>query len=116
MQSSQLINQSVYGPDFGGAFGPDNVHLIGQGQFIFNPLVTGDGDIYFRLSFTGHMSLNGQVDKDFANDASGYRATLITTYRAGRPTQTPLGPVPLTRTAIYPKSYRLSATNIDNLL
>ena len=81
MQSSQLINQSVYGPDFGGAFGPDNVHLIGQGQFIFNPLVTGDGDIYFRLSFTGHMSLNGQVDKDFANDASGYRATLITTYK-----------------------------------
>ena len=86
VQSSQLINQSVYGPDFGGAFGPDNVHLIGQGQFIFNPLVTGDGDIYFRLSFTGHMSLNGQVDKDFANDASGYRATLITTYKGERRT------------------------------
>lgn len=116
VQSPTLINQSVYGPDFGGAYGPDNVHLIGQGQFIFNPLVTDDGDIYFRLSFSGHMTLNGQVNKDFANDNSGYRATLITTYRAGRPTQTPQGPVPLTRTAIYPKSYRLSAININTLL
>jgi hypothetical protein len=61
------------------------------------------------------MALNGQVG-DFANDSSGYRATLITTYRAGRPTQTPLGPVPLTRTAIYPKSYRGSAINIDELI
>ena len=116
VQSSTLINQSVYGPDFGGAFGPDNVHLIGQGQFVFNPLINSDGDIYFRLSFTGHMSLNGQVNDDFANNASGYRATLITTYRAGRPTQTPLGSVPLTRTAIYPKNYRLSAININTLL
>ena len=62
------------------------------------------------------MSLNGQVDKDFANDGSGYRATMITTYRDGRPTQTPLGRVPLTRTAIYPKAYRGSAINIDDLL
>ena len=62
------------------------------------------------------MTLNGQVNKDFANDNSGYRATLITTYRAGRPTQTPQGAVPLTRTAIYPKSYRLSAININTLL
>jgi len=108
VQSSTLINQSVYGPDFGGAFGP--------GSFIFNPLINSDGDIYFRLSFSGHMSLNGQVAKDFANDASGYRATIITTYRGGRPTQTPLGTVPLTRTAIYPKSYRASAINIDTLL
>jgi len=116
VQSSTLINQSVYGPDFGGSFGPDNVHLIGQGSFIFNPLINSDGDIYFRLSFSGHMSLNGQISKDFANDASGYRATIITTYRGGRPTQTPLGTVPLTRTAIYPKSYRASAINIDTLL
>ena len=116
VQSSTLINQSVYGPGFGGSFGPDNVHLIGQGSFIFNPLVNDDGDIYFRLSFSGHMSLNGQIAKDFANDASGYRATIITTYRGGRPTQTPLGTVPLTRTAIYPKNYRLSAIEIDTLL
>lgn len=115
INSSTLINQSVYGPDFGGEYGPDNVHLIGQGNFIFNPLINSDGDIYFRLSFSGHMALNGQVG-DFANDMSGYRATLITTYRSGRPTQTPEGTVPLTRTAIYPKSYRSGATLIDNLL
>ena len=99
--------------DFGGAFGPDNVHLIGQGQFIFNPLVTGDGDIYFRLFLLVTMSLNGQVDKDFANEPVDIVPHLL---QHDRSNYGILGPVPLTRTAIYPKSYRLSATNIDNLL
>jgi hypothetical protein len=113
IQDPNLINMSVYGPDYGGPYGPDNVHLIGQGQFIFNPLVNNDGDVYFRLSFSGHQSLNGQT-KDFLNDSSGYRAVLITTYRTGRPTQTPGGPVPETRTAIYPRRYRQSAVPIES--
>lgn len=109
-----LVNMSVYGPDYGGAFGPDNVHMIGQGSFIFNPLVNDEGDIYFRLSFSGHQALNGDV-RDFMNNSSGYRATIITTFRSGRPTQTPNGPVPETRTAIYPRRYRSSAIQIDTL-
>lgn len=112
IKDSSLINMSVYGPDYGGQYGPDNVHLIGQGQFIFNPLVNDDGDIYFRLSFSGHQSLNGQT-KDFLNDSSGYRAVLITTFRTGRPTQTPSGSIPETRTAIYPRRYRQSAVLLD---
>jgi hypothetical protein len=108
-----LINMSVYGPDYGNNYGPDNVHLIGQGQFIFNPLVNSEGDVYFRLSFSGHQSLNGQT-KDFLDDSSGYRAVLMTTFRTGRPTQTPGGAVPETRTAIYPRRYRQSAVLIDN--
>ena len=113
--SSQLVNESVYGPDYGGSYGPDNVHLIGQGQFIFNPLVNSDGDIYYRLSFSGLMELNGKTGS-FLDNNSGYRATLITTFRDGRPTQTPNGPVPRTRTGIYPKRYRQSAISIDTLL
>jgi len=113
--SSQLVNEAVYGPDYGGSYGPDNVHLIGQGQFIFNPLVTSDGDVYYRLSFSGPMELNGQTGP-FLNDNSGYRATLITTCRDGRPTQTPNGTVPQTRTGIYPRRYRQSAISIDTLL
>lgn len=109
-----LVNMSVYGPDYGGNFGPDNVHLIGQGQFIFKPLVTEDGDIYFKLSFSGHQSLNGQT-KEFLDNNSGYRATIITTFRTGRPTQTPGGVVPETRTAIYPRRYRQSAIDIYSI-
>lgn len=112
VKDPSLVNMSVYGPDYGGAFGPDNVHLIGQGQFIFNPLITDDGDIYFRLSFSGHQSLNGQT-KEFLDDASGYRAVIITTFRTGRPTQTPNGSIPETRTAIYPRRYRQTAISID---
>ena len=113
VKDSSLVNMSIYGPDYGGAYGPDNVHMIGQGQFIFNPLVNDDGDVYFRLSFSGHQSLNGQT-REFLDDASGYRAALITTYRTGRPTQTPNGAVPETRTAIYPRRYRQSAISIDS--
>ena len=115
IQDSTLVNKSVYGPDYGRAKGPDNVHLIGQGQFVFRPLVNNEGDLYFNLGFDGHMSLNGDTS-DFMNDASGYRAVLITTYRGRRPTQTPGGAVPETRTAIYPKSYRENALDIDRLL
>lgn len=115
VNSSQLVNESVYGPDYGGNYGPDNVHLIGQGQFIFNPLINDDGDIYFRLSFSGPMEINGKVGP-FLDDNSGYRATIITTYRAGRPTQTPSGPIPETRTGIYPRRYRQSSISIDTLI
>jgi len=113
IRDSNLVNMSVYGPDYGGSYGPDNVHMIGQGQFIFNPLVNDDGDIYYRLSFSGHQSLNGQTS-EFLDDNSGYRAVLITTYRSGRPTQTPNGVVPETRTAIYPRRYRQTALPIYN--
>lgn len=112
VQGSQLVNQSVYGPDYGGSYGPDNVHLIGQGQFVFTPLLSEEDDLYFRLSFTGPMEINGDTSV-FLNDNSGYRATIITTFRSGRPTGTPLGVVPQTRTGIYPRSYRQSAVSID---
>jgi phage-related protein len=71
--------------------------------------------VTYKLSFTGDHEVNGNITK-FVDNTSGYRAVLITTYRAGRPTQTPSGTVPATRTAIYPRYYRASAINIDTLL
>ena len=112
VQGSQLVNHAVYGPDYGGAFGPDNVHIIGQGQFVFTPLLNEEDDLYFKLSFTGPMEVNGDTSV-FLNNNSGYRATIITTFRSGRPTGTPLGVVPQTRTGIYPRRYRQSAISID---
>jgi hypothetical protein len=114
VQSSLLVNQSVYGPDYSGSYGPDNVNLIGQGDFIFKPYVDGEeGDIYFELQFSGGYYVNGDVSK-FMNDSTGYRATFITSNRLGRPTRTPLGSIPNTRTGIYPKAYRSSAVSIDS--
>lgn len=115
IQDNLLINQSVYGSGYGGDFGPDNVHMIGQGSFVFKPFVNDEGDIYFRLSFSGHKSLNGELGV-FKNDISGYRATIITTPRTGRSTKTPGGRISEIRTGIYPKSYRTGAVSIDSLL
>ena len=112
IQNSVLANQAIYGPDYPGEKGPDNVHMIGQGYFIFKPFVYDTGDVYFQLGFSSQVHLNGDVNV-FMDDSSGYRATLITTNRPGRPTGTPLGNVPNTRTGIYPKSYRASAISID---
>lgn len=111
VNDATLIKQSVYGPSFGGAYGPDNVHLIGQGQFIFTPFISEDEDVYFRLSFSGHMSLNGDVS-DFADDASGYRAVLLARAGTGRTAKTSSGDIPGVRVGIFPKAIRANATLI----
>jgi len=105
-----LINQSVYGPGYGGPKGPDNVHMIGQGQFLFTPLLSDDEDIYFELSFSGHMALNGDVN-DFMNDINGYRAVLCATKRS-RTTKTPKGTIPGIRVGIFPEAIRPNARMI----
>ncbi len=109
-----LVAKSVYGPSYGGERGPDNVDILGQGNFIFKPLLTDDNDIYFQLEFSDAMHINGDLGV-FTERTSGYAACFITTYRAGRNTETPGGTVPSTRTAIYPRRYRQSAIDIDTL-
>jgi hypothetical protein len=115
INSPTLINRSIFGPDYGGQRGPDNVDLIAQGHFVFDPIISPYGDVTYKLSFTGDHEVNGNITK-FVDNTSGYRAVLMTTKRGGRPTQTPSGTVPETRTAIYPRYYRGSAINIDTLL
>lgn len=116
INDATLINQSVFGPSFGGDFGPDNVHLVGQGQFIFRPMTNDEGDLYFILGFSGKMALNGQIATDFANNSSGYRAVIITSAKPDRNTKTPNGIVPLVRTGIYPKSFKPGAIPINSLV
>lgn len=114
INSGTLVAKSVYGPSYGGERGPDNVDILGQGNFIFRPLLTDDDDIYFELGFSDSMHINGDVSV-FTERNNEYAACLITTYRAGRNTETPGGTVPSTRTAIYPRAYRRSAIDIDTL-
>lgn len=115
INGSTLIGRSIFGPDYGGQRGVDNVDLLAQGHFVFNPIVTPSGDVTYKLSFTGPSEVNGNVSR-FLDDTSGYRAVLMTTPRDGRITQTPSGSVPRTRTGIYPRYYRSNAINIDTLL
>ena len=114
INSGTLIAKSVYGPSYGGERGPDNVDILGQGNFIFRPLLTDDDDIYFELGFSDSMHINGDLGV-FTERNNEYAACFITTYRAGRNTETPGGTVPSTRTAIYPRRYRQSAIDIDTL-
>lgn len=115
IQSSRLINLSVYGPEYGNQItGPSNADMIGQGSFIFTPLLNESGDMYFRLSFSGHSSINGQTE-EYLNDNSPYRAILLSTPRAGRVTNTPSGKLSNIRTGIYPRKYRENSILIDTL-
>lgn len=113
LTEQDLVNMAVYGPNYGKAFGPSNVHLIGQGNFLFDKLVNEQDDIYFKLSFDGSISLNGNVDK-FLNNESGYRAIFVSKYTAARSTNTSSGKIPQVRTGIYPKAYGKNATSIDD--
>ena len=79
VESDELINQSVYGPEYGGAFSNDNVQCIGQGNPIFRPM--RNEEACFSLDFSSHVSWNG--DLTFFK-TSRYRAAFAATYRAGR--------------------------------
>lgn len=115
INSPTLIGRSVFGPDYGGQRGPDNVDLLAQGHFVFDPVVNASGDVTYNLSFTGPSEVNGNISR-FLDETSGYRAILLSTFRSGRPTKTANGDIPAVRTGVYPKFYRQSAINIDTLL
>jgi len=112
---TELIGRAVYGPEFGGAFGPENVHCLAQGSFDFDSFTTDDGDLTFRLNMSGHLNINPDISFFQATNPSentGYRAAIITTFRDKRNTVTNQGTVPNTRTGIYPFAYRPSAMAI----
>ena len=121
IEDDNLIGYSVYGPNFGRSFGIENVHMIAQGEFIFKPIKDDNGDIYYKLYFSGSQVFNPDVSK-FKNKDSGYRAVLLTTYRRDRSTKIPTNKItpqvikiiPQVRTGIYPKNYRGSAEPIDS--
>lgn len=76
VKDKRLINLSVYGPDYGKAFGRDNVHCIGQG----NPIITKKGN-YFELDFSSKMHINGDVSWAVTGK---YKAVFAATFRNGR--------------------------------
>ena len=110
-----LISRSVYGPDFGRPFGPDNVHLLGQGEFIFTPIVSPDGDITFQLTFSGPMEING-VTTPFTERNNPYRAIIMARYTSGRKVVSRRGDIPGVRCVIAPAALAGAGVDIDTLL
>ena len=110
-----LISRSVYGPDFGRPFGPDNVHLLGQGEFIFTPIVSPDGDITFQLTFSGPMEING-VTTPFTQPNNPYRAIIMARYTSGRKVVSRRGDIDGVRCVIAPAALAGAGVNIDTLL
>lgn len=110
-----LISRSVYGPDYGRPFGPDNVHLLGQGEFIFTPIVSPDGDITFQLTFSGPMEING-VTTPFTETNNPYRAIIMARYTTGRNVESSRGRVSNVRCVIAPAALAGAGVNIDTYL
>lgn len=112
VQSPQLISRAVFGPDYGGPFGINNVNVIGQGNVIFKPYMNSEQDIYLRMSFK-KFSINGDVSEFTEGD---YRAVFVSRSESGRITETPQGNIPV-RSGIFNLSYlNSSSENIDYLL
>jgi len=114
-----LISRSIYGPDYGRPFGPDNVHLLGQGEFIFTPIVSPDGDITFQLTFSGPMEING-VTTPFTERNNPYRAIIVARYTSGRRVVVKSGStqkiIENVRCVIAPSALAGAGVNIDTLL
>jgi hypothetical protein len=116
INSKTLIGRSVYGPEYGGAFSVENVHCLAQGSFNFEPVLSDNDDLTFKLRMSGHLNVNPDVSYfDGSNptgQTTGYRAAIITTFRNGRGTESTQGKIPTTRTGIYPFAYRPNAIAI----
>lgn len=97
VKDMKLVNQSVYGPDYGDKYGIDNVNMIAQGNPILKP--SKKEEACFDLTFSDHVSWNG--DSDFFSKGQ-YRAAFAATYRAGRGFEVDGARYSGARVAIYP--------------
>ena len=118
VNSPTLIARSVFGPDYGGSFGIDNVHFIAQGDFRFRPYIDEEGDINFKMSFSERYEINGDIE-DFSTGRleNPYRAVFVSRSEGGKNTETPRGTLRGIRTGIFNVNYLSgTAANIDAIL
>ena len=86
-----LMNRAIYGPDFGGRFGIDNVNFIGQGKPVIKEYTrqpTNSHDdcikecgIVYELTFSSNISMNGDLSHF---KSGGYEPYIIARYTGGR--------------------------------
>lgn len=92
---ARLANLSIFGPEYGKKFSVQHVQLIGQGQ----PILTKINEDTFKLDFTSHMSLSG----DLSHFGGGYTPVFGATFRAGRGFEVDGKRISGARVGIYPK-------------
>jgi len=108
LKDPKLINASIYGPDYGGPFGRENCHCIGQG----NPILTKEGNSW-KLDFSESMHVNG--DYRFATRGK-FLAVFGATYRANRRVVTAGGDeVRNVRAGIYPIAYMETRKKLEKI-
>lgn len=108
LKDPKLINASIYGPNYGGSFGRENVHCIGQG----NPILTQNGNVW-ELDFSETMHVNG--DYRFATKGK-FTAVFGATYRSGRKVRSASGnEVKNIRAGIYPIAYMETRKRLKEL-
>lgn len=100
----ELMNKSIYGPDYGGDFSINHTQVIGQGSPIFRTLSS-----YVELRFSSHMSLSG----DLHHFTGGYLPVFGATYRAGRGFDYDGKRYKGARVAIYPKKLMATRSGIE---
>lgn len=80
-----LIQKAIFGPDYGGAFSKDHVHLIGQGTPTLKEAKSvdrpkGRGTTY-ELTFSDDVSISGDLSHFKDN---GYRPIILARYSSDR--------------------------------
>lgn len=96
IKDTKLINMSIYGPEYGKPFSLQHVQLIGQGK---PRLIAQSAEDLYKLEFTSHMSLSGNL----SHFSGGYEAVFGATFRAGRGYSIGNKRINGVRVGIYPK-------------
>lgn len=107
IKDKNLINMSIYGPDFGKKFSLQHVQLIGQGK----PKLTKIKEDQYSLDFTSHMSVSG----DLSHFTGGYLPVFGATYREGRGFTVGNKRVDGARVGIYPMKLIQSRSGLVEL-
>jgi len=94
INDTQIIKHSMYGQDFGKAFGIDNVNILAQGTVT----IGNDGTVHFS-----HMIVNGTIPPRQSPYFPVFGARVAT----GRGAKTPFGTtITGFRIGIFPRAYR----------
>ena len=97
-EGRKLASMAVYGPDWGGQFGRNSVHCIGQGS----PTLTRQPNGSYRLTFSESIHTADDIDWAFKSD---YQVIFASTYRNRRVTSNNNYTVTDIRSGIYPYDF-----------
>ena len=105
-KDNDLMNKSIYGPDYGKKFSINHTQIIGQGHPVFKQMPK-----HVELSFSSHMSLS----EDLSHFKDGYLPVFGATFRAGRGFDYNGKRYQGARVAIYPRKLMAGRTGLEKI-